>query len=197
MNWGAIRPGLLTLVAGLTGIDDVDAIHWKGSAPAGGWRRGPRVTMSISNVRGVGRDDLRYTFVDALQNMELQVSGQRQFTWMLTFESMSPSDSDTALTYADRLRAKLSLPSSGVAMRALGVSVATVNDTKVIEFNSQAKPYMAAIVEIEMNAVENAIDDAEDSGQWIQRAIVSSNELINVDGEPVGAQIDDEITDDG
>lgn len=197
MMWSAIRPALLGLAATLTNITDPDSIHWRGSAPAGNWRRGPRITMNIKSIRGVGNDEIRRTPVDQLSDNDVMVSGQRQITWTMTFESLSAADSDVAMLYADKVRGGLVLTSSGIALRAVGLSVASIEATQVLEFNSQAKPFTTAILDVQLNAVENLVDNSAGSGNWIQRAIVSSNELVGPDGEPVSNQMDEEITDEG
>ncbi len=184
MNWGGIRPALVDLVGSITGINDSDAIKWRGSAAAGGWRRGQRVTMSCRSIRGLGRDENRLSSgVTPGDEVAAVTCGNRKITWNLLFEGESADDADVAFEYADRFRTGIRRESSRDALRLIGLSVSEIEATQFLEFNSQGKPFSSAAIDVQLNAAENLSDDTTGASDYIAIAEYASDQLVDVAGE--------------
>jgi hypothetical protein len=195
VNWGAIRPALLALAVSTTGLSEEDAVQWKGKAPAGQWRRGPRVTMACRSLRVVGTDEERRetVAVDFVTPDIVRISGQRQFTWSLAFEAETAEDDDIAAALANTFLAKLRFQSSRDALAEAGLSVARIEPTQLLEWSSQSKSFSRAVVEVHINSVENVTDDTEGADDFIAAAEWNSA-MTGTDGEPSKAQIVDEVS---
>lgn len=184
MNWGGIRPGLAALVKNLTGVDDSVAIQWRGVAASGGWRRGPRITMSIRSIRGLGRDEVRLSGAGDPNEMAAITCGNRQFTWSLSFEAESPDDALVAFEYADRFRTGLRSNFAKDSMRTLQLSLSEIEATQVVESNSQATSYSSAVVDVQMNGVDNLEDETEGAADYIAAASYKSETLVDQADQP-------------
>ena len=184
MNWGGVRPGLAALVKDLTGVEDDVAIEWRGSAASGGWRRGPRITMSVSSIRGIGRDEVRLSGTGDPNEMASVTCGNRQFTWSLSFETESPDDAWVAMEYADRFRTGLRSNHAKDALRTLQLSLAEIEATQVVEYNTQARSYSSAVIDVQINGVDNVVDETEGAADYIASAHYKSETLIDQADQP-------------
>jgi hypothetical protein len=188
MNYEAIRPALKELTRTLVSANSGLAVEWKGAVAAGAFRKGPRVTMSLRSIRGVGKDEWRRS------GATLRYAGARMATLTFKLEGESPLDEDIIFAAADRLRMGLRFESSTAVLNALGLGVATIEPTETIEFNTQGNSRSVAVIDVQLNAVDNQVDDNDGTSDTIELTTVSSqDDLIGEDEEPTSHQVDEEI----
>jgi hypothetical protein len=182
MNWAAIRPALLSAVVQTTGLKP-SCVFWKGSKEEAGWTSGGvAAKCSIASPGAFGRDEIRSSYDAVTQTRTVTISGARRFTFTVRFETQDGSDSGIAVTYADRLRARIRRRSIADALRAAEVSVATIQDTQTIDgVKSQSRVLSVAVVDLIMNGVENDVDTTEGAGDWVKQASMTGT-LTNADG---------------
>ncbi len=187
MNWDAIRPAIAELTRKLMPADNAIQVEWKGAINAVAWRKGPRATLSMRSIRGVGNDEWRW------DGATKRYAGMRQATLTIKLEGESALDDQIIFAAADRFRMGLRFESSTALLNRLGLAVATIEPTLTIEFNTQTNSRSVAVIDVQLNAVDNQVDDNEGASDWIDKADVASQNLIGEDGEPASHQFDEEI----
>lgn len=192
MNWTSIRSTLKTVVESIDGLTHSGAVEWADTSAAGVFRNYPRVDLSVRSIVAYGDDEARID-VDELDVRTEYLSGHRRFTWSIRVES-DRAGSGQVLTVSDRIRTRLARRDAYATLLAAELAVADLASTQVLEFEKDGRRYTVAVLDVFMNCAENDTDESDNAGETVEQASISSEYLLNPDGEQNPRQVDFEVS---
>lgn len=193
MNWTTIRSTLKTAIEGVDGLSHAGAVEWGDSAQASVMRPMPRIDLTIRSLRGIGDDEPRTGYDEDTDTMETALCGHRQFTVSIRVESDKATGGE-AMTIADRLRVRLGRENVTQALRTGGLAIADIAATQVLDFKTDGRALVVAVLDVIVNAAENDVDDHERAGDFIEHVVGASEYLTNPDGEENANQVDLDVS---
>ncbi len=151
MDWSEVRPALKTAAQEMTGLFDFGKVEWRGANKAGYVRQYPRIDLSIRSIAKIGIDEARPSFEGDTQEMNL--CGHRSFVWSIRIESEQQTDSGQAFVYADRVMTRINRSYVKTTLNDAGLSIATIEDAKQIDFVLQDRSVSVVVIDVHMNWV--------------------------------------------
>ncbi len=169
MNWPAIRDTLAAVIAATTSLP-LDAITWAGEIPASSAVITTRAVLSTPTVAGIGIDEVRSS-VNGLNDVTVNLCGQRRFTWSIQIESQE----DTQLAYVliDNVRTRIRRQSIRDMLNVVGVAIGTELGATQRNVVQNGRQVTWAVMDMNMLAVENDLDTTLGAGQWIGEALIA------------------------
>jgi hypothetical protein len=163
VDFDAIKAALKALFATLAGIPAL----WRDEPRP--FVKGPYVLLNVIAGVELGVDEVRRTNLDengaptddpdAAESIAVEACGLRRFTVSVQPETLSQT-TGTALGYAERIRARLSLPSSLATLAAAGLALVRVGGSQMLDYVHDNRAYSRASVDVFLAAASNESDAA-------------------------------------
>lgn len=175
MNWEIIRPGIVDLLATITGLQTV---YEEDPRPMVDPRKLAIVLFKFRPVRAVGSTDSREEEYDANrpQGSEFQevVQGARAVTLSIKVESFPQTPRDFALNMAERLRDSFSFTSTRKALLELELALVKCQPVQDLDRNEDGHRLSVAVLDVLLNAHVRRVDEANRYG-WIETVELGVN----------------------
>jgi hypothetical protein len=171
MDWDALYEGLEVWAAKQLGVDP-SCVLWAG-APEG-MRDFPHVDLSLRSHVGVHGDEVRTTARED-GDMDAEAVGNRRMVLSIRVRARDQAPTEQAFFYLERLRDRLELESSHVALADLGVGVIEVFQTVDLSPVANLRQESEATLDIALS-YSSCVSDGEPAG-----TITS----VEMDGEAV------------
>lgn len=193
MDWTAIKAGLKSLVAQVSGLSEAGVVEWSDSPESATWRPSPRVTLSARSVVGRGQDGVRISSPDDNGDRTATLVGARSFTLVVKVESDDAVNADAKI-YADRVRVRLKRKASLSALRGLGLAFVHVESTVDQELVTQGRKLSVCVTDIRLNAAENDVDTTPGAAGVFDAAHIESDTLQDAAGNDLVPQVEVDVT---
>jgi hypothetical protein len=196
-NWSEVRPGLIELFTELAQAPNGDQPNWlaewrdgqRKAAPNAGPLKGVTLTMRITTVAGVGRDEIRYE--ESGKDLQETLFGLRKVTLNLECESSQVDDSQWALSVLERIRARMWRGRVIDRLLELNVGVIDVLAARDISGRARQHTLSRAAMDLLLNMVSS---DADPVVVGVITSVVITPDLKDVSGVAVIAPPDDPLT---
>jgi hypothetical protein len=200
-NWSDIRPGLVELFTELAqNPAGAQAPRWSAewndsgdrkASPVTGPLRGITLTLRITTVAGVGRDEIRYE--DAGQDLQETIYGLRRVTLNLQCEATHIDDSQWALSVLERIRTRMARRRVFRALCALNVGVIEILPARDVSAKSRQHTLSQASMDLLLTMVAS---DRDPVVTGVIASVVITSKLEDVDGQllPTPPNYTDTIT---
>jgi len=200
-NWSDIRPGLVELFTELAqNPAGVQAPNWNAAwqdagdqkaAPVTGPLRGIKLSMRITTVAGIGRDEIRYEA--AGQDLQETIYGLRRVTLNLQCEATHISDNQWALSVLERIRTRMARRRVFRRLCDLNVGVIEILPARDISSRSRQHTLSRSSMDLLLTMVAN---DRDPVVTGVIATVVITSKLQDVDGQllPTPPNYTDTIT---
>lgn len=168
MNWETIRPGIVTLLSTITGLQTV---YEEDPRPMVDPRKLAIVLFKFRPVRSVGTTDNRLEEYDVNrpQGSEFQevVHGARVATLSIKVESFLQTPRGFALYEAEKLRDSFSFTSTRKALLELELALVKCQPVQDLDREFDGHRVSVAVLDVLLNAHVRRVDEANRYG-WIE-----------------------------
>lgn len=175
IDWNTVKQKITDQVVSLSDLP-ATSVRWV-DEPNGGLVNGvfPIVWLRISSIVSVGCEEERYqdsTNVD--DDLDVNMTGQRQFTLSIRCESFTADIADPrhACNIIEKVKIRFWRTSSR-EQRNGSFTIANYLGTKWFNYIEAGKPIYTYVCDMLCNTVDNDIDTAQGSGDWIKEALIS------------------------
>lgn len=195
MNFEAIQPALVVLVAALAGLN-VKAVAWK-DEPRPMPHDGRQVLLSWVTDVGVGVDEIRFEDPEDEEATHVVpvVVGNRVVALQVQIETQNTKpNAPHALALAERVRTRLARPSTFTALQAINLGLIGAGVITLPNYESNQRVVATAVVEIRFNATVTDRDTDDETQGVIEHAEITT-EFAGEDGTqlPASVQAIDEV----
>lgn len=199
--WSEIRPGLVELFTELAqNPNGVQAPKWSAewqdtgdrkAAPVTGPLRGVTLTMRITTVAGIGRDEIRYEA--AGQDLQETIYGLRRVTLNLQCEAAHIDDSQWAVSVLERIRTRMARRRVFRRLCELNVGVIEILPARDISSRSRQHTLSRGSMDLLLTMVAS---DRDPVITGVITTVIITSKLQDVDGQllPTPPNYTDTIT---
>lgn len=184
-SFSTLQTSLPALFATLLGIPCDWADQPRGLHPSA------RAELAIFGETALGMDERRWQTVpggtEVEDTVQATVTGQRLFTLSITAWSPSQKLDESARFYLERLRLRLSFPSTVATLDGLGLGLIDTLPIHKIDPDENARRVSMAVLDVRLSHAQSESDAPIES---INEAHVLAQYVTHADGTHAGAQPD-------
>lgn len=186
MDWPLIRDTLAAVVPQVCNIP-VLGVVWKGSLEEQSMVVGTRCVLSTNSITMNGIDESR--LADVLnENQNVNICGNREFTWTIQIECQNQGPVSTARVLVDQIIVRMNRESVRGMLNAAGLAKGEVLTTTQRDFLTNGRMVSWAMVDFKMLSIENDQDTDETAGEWIGDALIDGT--VTSDGVDIDISLD-------